>query len=103
MTAPPSADRPRRSHDPGRHRLDRPQHAGADRGGPELYRVEAVTGLPRRAALAALARDARGARLAVIADPAAYGELKERLAGTGIEAAAGTEAVVEAAQRPADG
>ena len=38
----------------------------------------------------------------MVADPACYGELKEALAGTGIEAAAGADAIVEAAQRPAD-
>ncbi|MDR3515394.1 MAG: 1-deoxy-D-xylulose-5-phosphate reductoisomerase [Azospirillaceae bacterium] len=42
------------------------------------------------------------ARLAVIADPDAYDALKAGLAGTGIEAAAGPAAVVEAAQRPSD-
>jgi 1-deoxy-D-xylulose-5-phosphate reductoisomerase len=41
-------------------------------------------------------------RLAVIAEPAAYGRLKEGLAGTGIEAAAGDAAVIEAAERPAE-
>ena len=43
-----------------------------------------------------------GARFAAVADPDAYGELKDALAGTGIEAAAGADAVVEAARRPAD-
>ena len=43
-----------------------------------------------------------GARFAVVADPAAYDELKSELSGSGIEAAAGPEAVVEAAQRPAE-
>ena len=38
----------------------------------------------------------------MVADPAAYGELKDALAGSGIEAAAGEDALVEAAQRPAD-
>ncbi|MFZ1426011.1 MAG: hypothetical protein WAS21_04505, partial [Geminicoccaceae bacterium] len=68
---------------------------------PELYRVEAVTGFRRAEALAALARRC-GARLAVIGDPACYPELKDRLAGNGIEVAAGAEAVVEAARRPAE-
>jgi 1-deoxy-D-xylulose-5-phosphate reductoisomerase len=54
--------------------------------------------------IAALARDARtlGARCAVTADPARYGELKDLLAGSDVEAAAGEEAVLEAAGRPAD-
>src|SRR5207237_2856673 len=42
------------------------------------------------------------ARFVAIADPAAYADLKQRLAGTGIEAAAGEDAVIEAARRPAD-
>ncbi len=53
------------------------------------------------AALAKIARDV-GARFAVVADPAAYGDLKDALAGSGIEAAAGEAALIEAAQRPAD-
>ncbi len=39
---------------------------------------------------------------AVIADPASYTELRQALAGTGIDTAAGPEAVVEAAALPAD-
>ncbi|RKI20826.1 1-deoxy-D-xylulose-5-phosphate reductoisomerase, partial [Corallococcus sp. AB004] len=39
--------------------------------------------------------------VAVIADEAGYAELAERLAGSGVEAAAGQAAVVEAARRPA--
>jgi len=65
------------------------------------YHVEAVTAHREAAALARLAREL-GARFAAVADPAAYGELKAELAGSGIEAAAGAAAVVEAAQRPAD-
>ncbi len=41
-------------------------------------------------------------RVAVIADPDRYEALCEGLAGTGIETAAGANAVVEAASRPAD-
>jgi 1-deoxy-D-xylulose-5-phosphate reductoisomerase len=37
-----------------------------------------------------------------VADADAYGELKAELSGSGIEAGAGADAVVEAAQRPAD-
>jgi 1-deoxy-D-xylulose-5-phosphate reductoisomerase len=65
------------------------------------YRVEAVTANRNGAALAALARDLN-ARFAAVADPAAYSELKEALAGSGIQAGAGEAAVIEAAQRPAD-
>jgi 1-deoxy-D-xylulose-5-phosphate reductoisomerase len=65
------------------------------------YRVEAVTAHRSAAALARLAREL-GARFAAVADPDAYGELKAELSGSGIEAAAGAEAIVEAALRPAD-
>ena len=68
---------------------------------PERYRVEAVSARRNAAALAKIAREV-GARFAVVADPAAYGELKDALAGSGIEAAAGEGALLEAAQRPAD-
>jgi 1-deoxy-D-xylulose-5-phosphate reductoisomerase len=65
------------------------------------YRVEAVTAHREAAALARLARELN-ARFAAVADPAAYGELKTELSGSGIEAAAGVAAIVEAAQRPAE-
>ena len=65
------------------------------------YRVEAVCANRNAAALAVLARDL-GARFAAVGDPAAYGALKDALAGTGIEAAAGPASLVEAATRPAD-
>jgi 1-deoxy-D-xylulose-5-phosphate reductoisomerase len=68
---------------------------------PGRYRVEAVTAHRNVAALARLAREL-GARFAAVADQAAYAELKAALSGSGIEAAAGAAAVVEAAQRPAD-
>jgi len=65
------------------------------------YRIEALTAKSNAAALAALARDL-GARFAAVAEPAAYRELKDALAGSGVEAAAGEDAIVEAARRPAD-
>lgn len=49
--------------------------------------------------LARQALDLR-AKLAVIADPDGYTELKSLLQGTGIEAAAGEAAIIEAAARP---
>jgi 1-deoxy-D-xylulose-5-phosphate reductoisomerase len=67
----------------------------------ERYGVEAISARRNAAALAKIAREV-GARFAVVADPAAYGDLKDALAGTGIEAAAGEAALLEAAQRPAD-
>jgi 1-deoxy-D-xylulose-5-phosphate reductoisomerase len=65
------------------------------------YRIEAVTAHRDAAALARLAREL-DARFAAVADETAYGELKAALSGSGIEAAAGPAAMVEAAQRPAD-
>ncbi|ALG72220.1 1-deoxy-D-xylulose 5-phosphate reductoisomerase [Azospirillum thiophilum] len=68
---------------------------------PDRFPVEALTA-NRNVDL--LARQARqlNARLAVVADPASYAGLKERLSGTGIEAAAGADAVIAAAERPTD-
>jgi len=68
---------------------------------PDSFAVEALTA-NRNVPL--LARQARqlGARLAVVADDSCYAALKEALAGTGIEAAAGAAAVAAAAARPAD-
>ena len=68
---------------------------------PAQYGVVAVTARRNAVALAQIAR-AVGAELAVVADPAGYAELKEALAGSEIEAAAGEAALVEAAERPAD-
>ena len=65
------------------------------------FAVAAVAAGHNGAALALAAR-ALGARFAAIADPQGYAELKAGLAGSGIEAAAGPEAVVEAALKPAD-
>lgn len=65
------------------------------------FAVEAVTAGRNVGELAAIARRV-GARLAVVADVAAYGELKAALAGSDIKAAAGPEALVEAAARPVD-
>jgi 1-deoxy-D-xylulose-5-phosphate reductoisomerase len=68
---------------------------------PGEWRVEALTGAANVALLAAEARRL-GARLAVTARDDLLGELRDRLAGSGIEAAAGAAAVAEAAARPAD-
>jgi 1-deoxy-D-xylulose-5-phosphate reductoisomerase len=67
---------------------------------PSAYRVEALSANTNATALAVLARTL-GARFAAVGDPAAYRELKDALAGSGIEAAAGAGALVEAAERPA--
>ena len=65
------------------------------------FGVAAVVAGGNGAALALVAR-ALGARFAAVADPAGYAELKAGLAGSLIEAAAGPEAVIEAALKPAD-
>jgi len=67
---------------------------------PEAYAVEALTA-NRNVPLLAEQAKALNARLAVVADPACYGELKAALSGTGIEVAAGPDAVVDAAARGA--
>jgi 1-deoxy-D-xylulose-5-phosphate reductoisomerase len=68
---------------------------------PSRFDIVALTAHSNADALAALART-HSAKLAVVADPAQYPALKSALSGSGIEAAAGHEAVVEAARRPAD-
>lgn len=68
---------------------------------PGAYDVVAVTGGQNIARLAADARRL-DAQIAVTADESRLGELREALAGSGVEAAAGTRAIVEAATRPAD-
>jgi len=65
------------------------------------YRVEALTANRNVELLASQAIEF-DAKLAVVADEACYDDLKEALAGTGIEAAAGPSGLVEAALRPAD-
>lgn len=68
---------------------------------PARYRVEALVANSSVELLAEQARRLR-ARLAVVADPERYRALKEALAGTAVEVAAGPDAVVEAASRPAE-
>ena len=68
---------------------------------PERYRVESISARRNAAALGKIAREV-GARHAVVSDPTAYADLKSALSGTRIEAAAGEEALIESAQRPAD-
>jgi 1-deoxy-D-xylulose-5-phosphate reductoisomerase len=65
------------------------------------FRVEALTGHRNATLLADQARRL-GARIAVVGDPAAYDELRAGLSGTGIEAAAGADALIAAAERPAE-
>jgi len=68
---------------------------------PGRFAVEAVVSGREPLRLAAMARRL-GARLAVVADPAGYSRLKEALQGSGVKAAAGPQAVLEAAVQPAD-
>jgi 1-deoxy-D-xylulose-5-phosphate reductoisomerase len=68
---------------------------------PDKYEVEALTANRDVDSLAAIARRV-GAKIAVVADPKAYGALKAALSGSGIEVAAGAQAVCDAAARPAD-
>ncbi|MCU0832048.1 MAG: 1-deoxy-D-xylulose-5-phosphate reductoisomerase [Rhizobiaceae bacterium] len=70
-------------------------------GGRERFDVVALTGMGNAALLAEQAK-AIGARIAVTADEANLGELTERLAGSGIQAAAGRQALIDAASEPAD-
>src|SRR5262244_4004832 len=65
------------------------------------FRVEAVSANKNAAALAAAAREL-DARFAAIGDPAAFGDLKSALSGTGIKVAAGESGLMQAAERPAE-
>ena len=71
------------------------------RANRDHFRVEALSAGRNAASLAQLAREFKP-RVAVVAEPGAYAELKSALAGTGVEAAAGADALKEAASRPAD-
>ncbi|WP_408586769.1 1-deoxy-D-xylulose-5-phosphate reductoisomerase [Novosphingobium sp.] len=65
------------------------------------WQVVALTANCQAKELAALAREF-GASVAVVADESCLPDLREALAGSGIEAAGGAAALVEAATRPAD-
>lgn len=71
------------------------------RGAPGRYRVEALTANSNVEGLAKLAREF-DARFVAVADTARFGELKDALAGSGIECGVGESAIIEAASRPAD-
>lgn len=68
---------------------------------PGRFEVVALTANGNAERLAELAI-AHRAKLAVIGEDAHYGTLRERLAGTGIRAAAGAAAIEAAAREPAD-
>ena len=99
--AAPSSDRPRSvtilgaTGSIGQSTLDL---IGSD---PQCYRVEALTAHRDAERLADQAKRHR-AKLAVIADPDLYGDLKEALSGSNVEVAAGPEGLILAAALPAD-
>ena len=70
-------------------------------GGPAAYHVMALTGGRNIKRLAEMARALR-AETAVTAYEDCLANLRAALAGTGIKAAAGTTAILEAADQPAD-
>lgn len=101
MTEAPSKDRPRSvtvlgaTGSIGQSTLDL---IAAD---PARYRVVALTANSQAGQLAAEAKK-HGAKLAAVADPAAYADLKDALGGSGIEPAAGPDGLLQAASMQAD-
>ncbi len=81
----------------GENTFDLLQH----QGGRLAFRTVALTGGRNVARLAAQAR-ALGAEVAVTAHEDCLADLRAALAGSGIEAAAGAKALLDAADRPAD-
>lgn len=75
--------------------------AAAEETGSGRFEVEVLTGGNNAALLAEQCLRWKP-RLAVIANESSRAELAERLAGSGIEVAAGNDAIVEAASRPVD-
>ena len=69
--------------------------------GPHAFPLQALTAQKNVALLAAQARELRP-KVAVIGDASRKRELADELTGTGVEVLAGTEAVIEAAQRPSE-
>ena len=67
----------------------------------EQWRVVALTANCSAKELAALAREFE-AEVAVVGDEACLGDLRQALAGSGVEAAGGATALCEAASRPVD-
>lgn len=68
---------------------------------PDAFEVVALTAARNVDLLARQAWTLRP-QLAVVADPACYGALKDALSGSGVAAAAGSQAVADAAARPSD-
>ncbi|MDO5630300.1 MAG: 1-deoxy-D-xylulose-5-phosphate reductoisomerase [Paracoccus sp. (in: a-proteobacteria)] len=70
-------------------------------GGPDAFRTVALSGGRNIARLAEMARALR-AEIAVTAYDDALPDLRDALAGSGVQVAAGGAALIEAASRPAD-
>lgn len=68
---------------------------------PERFRLAAITAHDNVEKLAAIAKKYKP-KLAVVANAAHYEKLKSLLAGSGVEAAAGDDAVAQAASAPSD-
>lgn len=68
---------------------------------PERFSVTALSANRNVALLAEQARTLK-AKIAVIADERYYSDLKDALSGSGVDVAAGRQAVIEAAMRPSD-
>ncbi len=67
----------------------------------DRFQVQALTANSKAEELAVLAKR-HGAKLAVVADPSAYEDLKRALSGSGVEAATGQEGLIRAAALPSD-
>lgn len=70
-------------------------------GGRDAFSISAISGRGNIDLLARQARDCQ-ASLAVTADDSRYHDLKDALSGSGVEAAAGPSALIEAAERDVD-
>lgn len=68
---------------------------------PSRFQIDALTANSNVDLLAKQARDF-GARFAVVANPDKYQDLKDALSGSGVEAAAGADALNEAADRDSE-
>ena len=71
------------------------------RRSPDRFRVDTLSGNSNVTLLAQQAVEV-GANMAVVADGRLYNDLKSALSGSGIEVAAGRNALIEAAMRPTD-
>ena len=101
MIKPPASDRPRSVTVLGATGSIGKSTLALIADDPGRFAVEALTANRQAEALAAAAI-AHRAKLAVVADPDAYDDLKGALAGSGIEAAAGQEGLRRAAAAASD-